>query len=102
MMQWFQLNGENKNFILSVICYNIIDVKISVYLPDSLKSRLDSYVKNKGLTSNAAIRKAVELLLSQEKQSKWGGWVNQIEPDIEFPSVDDLRKDLIPPKEIID
>ncbi|MEQ8686036.1 MAG: ribbon-helix-helix domain-containing protein [Imperialibacter sp.] len=77
-------------------------MNISVYLPDNLKSRFDSYVKNKGLTTNAAIRKAVELLLNQEKKSKWGDWINHIEPDTEFPSVDDLRKDLIPPQEIID
>ncbi|WOK09367.1 MAG: ribbon-helix-helix domain-containing protein [Imperialibacter sp.] len=76
-------------------------MNISVYLPDNLKSRFDSYVKNKGLTTNAAIRKAVELLLNQEKKSKWGDWINHIEPDTEFPSVDDLRKDLIPPKETI-
>lgn len=74
-------------------------MNISVYLPDSLKNRFDSYVKNKGLTTNAAIRKAVELLLTQEKKSTWGDWINHIEPDAEFPSVDDLRKDLIPPKE---
>mgnify|MGYP005822334915 CR=1 FL=1 len=76
-------------------------MNISVYLPDNLKSRFDSYVKNKGLTTNAAIRKAVELLLNQEKKSKWGDWINHIEPDTEFPSVDDLRKDLFPPKETI-
>lgn len=76
-------------------------MNISVYLPDKLKSRLDSYAKSKGLTTNAAIRSAVELLLNQEKKAKWGDWINHIEPDTEFPSVEELRKDLISPKESI-
>ena len=76
-------------------------MNISVYLPDNLKNRFDSYVKKKGLTTNAAIRKAVELLLKQEKKSTWGDWIDHIEPDTEFPSVNKLRKDLMPPKENI-
>lgn len=76
-------------------------MNISVYLPNKLKSRLDSYIKDKGLTTNAAIRKAVELLLYKEKKAAWGDWINHIEPDTEFRSVDELRKDLILPKETI-
>ena len=41
------------------IC-NILYMNFTVYLPDDLKRRFDSYVNNKGLTTNAAIRKAVE------------------------------------------
>lgn len=74
-------------------------MNISVYLPDSLKSRFDSYVKNKGMTTNGAIRKAVELLLKNESNKNWGDWINQLEPDPDFPSIEDLRMDLKPPKE---
>lgn len=74
-------------------------MNISVYLPDTLKSRFDSYVKKKGMTTNGAIRKAVELLLKNESNKKWGDWINQLEPDPDFPSIKDLRMDLKPPKE---
>lgn len=74
-------------------------MNISVYLPDSLKSRFDSYVKKKGMTTNGAIRKAVELLLKVESKQKWGDWINQIEADHEFPGIEELRGDLKPPKE---
>lgn len=76
-------------------------MNISVYLPDTLKSRFDSYVKNKGMTTNGAIRQAVELLLKNDTNKKWGDWVNDLKPDPEFPNVEDLRKDLKPPKEDI-
>lgn len=74
-------------------------MNISVYLPDSLKSRFDVFVKKKGMTTNGAIRKAVELLLKSESDKKWGDWINRLEPDPDFPSIEDLRMDLKPPKE---
>ena len=74
-------------------------MNISVYLPDSLKSRFDAFVKKKGMTRNGAIRKAVELMLKDESNKKWGGWINQLEPDPDFPDIEDLRIDLKPPKE---
>jgi len=61
-------------------------MNLSVYLPNTIKRRLDSYVKKKGLTTNGAIRKAVELLLESESKKKWGNWINQLEPDPDFPS----------------
>ena len=76
-------------------------MNISVYLPDALKSRFDSYVKSKGITTNGAIREAVELLLKTESSKKWGDWINQLEPDHDFPCIEDLRKDLKAPKEDI-
>ena len=74
-------------------------MNISVYLPDRLKKSLDAYVKTEGISQNAGIRKAVELLLEQEGKKKWGNWLEELEPDPEFPDVNDLRKDLIPPTE---
>ena len=74
-------------------------MNISVYLPDSLKSRFDAFVKKKGLTTNAAIRKAVELMLKNESDKKWGDWINQLESDPDFPGIEELRMDLKPPKE---
>ncbi len=43
-------------------------MNILVYLPDNLKDRFEAYIKSKGTTKNAAIRKAIELLLNQEKK----------------------------------
>ena len=43
-------------------------MNISVYLPNNLKERFESYIKSKGITKNVAIRKAVELLLSHDKR----------------------------------
>ncbi|MEQ9287683.1 MAG: ribbon-helix-helix domain-containing protein [Cyclobacteriaceae bacterium] len=76
-------------------------MNISVYLPDNLKSRLDSYVKKRGMTTSGAIQKAVELLLKNESNKKWGDWINQLEPDNQFPSIEDIRMDLNPSKEDI-
>ncbi|MEM6644124.1 MAG: hypothetical protein AAF616_14180, partial [Bacteroidota bacterium] len=70
-----------------------------VYLPDELKSRFDSYVKRKGLTTNGAIRRAVELLLKNESNKSWGNWINELEPDPDFPSVEALRTGLKSPEE---
>lgn len=74
-------------------------MNISVYLPDGLKARFDSYVKNKGLTTSGAIREAVELLLKREANKKWGNWIDKLEPDPEFPSIDEIRMDLKEPRE---
>jgi hypothetical protein len=74
-------------------------MNISVYLPDTLKNRFDSYVKSKGMTTNGAIRQAVELLLKHESNKKWGNWIDKLEPDPDFPSVEQLRIDVKSPKE---
>ena len=74
-------------------------MNISVYLPDTLKAQFDSYVKNKEMTTNGAIRKAVELLLKSESNKKWGNWINELEPDADFPSIEELRSGLQPPQE---
>ncbi len=74
-------------------------MNFSVYLPDSLKIKLDEYVKKKGISTNSAIRKAVESLLKKESNQKWGDWINRLEPDPDFPGIKELRKDLKPPTE---
>ncbi len=74
-------------------------MNISVYLPDALKIRFDSYLEKEGMNTNDAIRKAVELLLKNENSKNWGRWINQLEPDPEFPSIEELRNDLKTPKE---
>jgi len=74
-------------------------MNISVYLPDRLKNRLDSFTKDRDMTTNSAIRKAIELLLRKEKDRKWGDWINQLEPDPDFPDIEDIRNDLKLPKE---
>jgi len=74
-------------------------MNFSVYLPDSLKTRLDEYVKKKGISTNSAIRKAVESFLKKESNQKWGDWINRLEPDPDFPDIKELRKDLKPPTE---
>lgn len=76
-------------------------MNISLYLPDNLKDELDAYVKDKGINKNSAIRQAIELMLDQEKKRNWGDWINHIEPNNEFPSVENLRKDLSQPGEVI-
>jgi predicted transcriptional regulator len=76
-------------------------MNFSVYLPDTLKSRLDAYVKEKGISTNSVIRKAVESFLNKEKDQKWGDWINQLEPDIDFPDLNELRMGMKPPAEDI-
>ncbi len=76
-------------------------MNISVYLPNHLKRRFDVYIRNNGITQNAAIRKAIELLLKNDSNKKWGDWVNQLEPDAGFPDIEEIRRDLKPPKENI-
>ncbi len=81
--------------------YNILQMNISVYLPDSLKSRFDSYVKSKEITANGAIRKAIELLLKQDKKSTWGSWMDDFQGDPSFKALDSYRSDLKTPNKQI-
>ncbi len=75
-------------------------MNLSVYIPDKLKDELDTYVQKKGVTKNAAIREAIEELLAHDRKRSWGDWINEIEPNSELPTVNELRDDLLPPQEI--
>ena len=74
-------------------------MNISIYLPDSLKNSFDSYVKNNGMTRNAAVRKAIELLLKNDEKRQWGDWMNDLDSDPDFPTKEGIRMDLKPPQE---
>jgi len=76
-------------------------MNISVYLPDNLKSRFDSYVKSKEITANGAIRKAIELLLKQDEKSTWGSWMDDFKGDTSFKDLDSYRADLKAPNQHI-
>ena len=74
-------------------------MNISVYLPETLKASFDVYVKSNGITQNAAVRKAIELLLEKESKQKWGNWINQLGGDNDFPTLKEIRDDQKPPRE---
>lgn len=76
-------------------------MNLSVYLPEALQSRFESYTKSKGITRNAAIRNAIELLLSQEKKVTWDDWIDQIKPNEDFEPFESYRSELTPPREDI-
>jgi Arc/MetJ-type ribon-helix-helix transcriptional regulator len=76
-------------------------MKISVYLPQALKMRFDAYVKKNGLSTNRAIRNAVELLLNKEAEKKWGDWIDELESDTNFPDIKELRTGSNLPREDI-
>ena len=90
-----------QNIAIFVIYYNILDMNISVYLPVHLKDRFDSYVKNREITANGAIRKAIELLLKQDKKSTWGSWMDDFKGDPSFKDLDSYRSDLKAPSKNI-
>lgn len=73
-------------------------MNISVYLPNNLKTRFESYIKSKGITKNAAIRGAIELLLKQEKKVSWGSWMDNFKGDSEFKNIESFRVELKEPK----
>lgn len=94
-------NGNYNKHAIFVMYYNILQMNISVYLPDNLKVRFDSYVKNKEITANGAIRKAIELLLKQDKKSRWGVWMDDFQGDPSFKALDSYRSDLKAPNQNI-
>ena len=56
-----------------MICYSsLAAMNVSVYLPNNLRSRFESYIKSKGITRNAAICNAIELLLKTGKKHLGG------------------------------
>ncbi len=63
--------------------------------------RFDAYVRKKGVSTNRAVRKAIELLLQNESDKNWGDWINELEADPSFPNQEELRKDLKPQREDI-
>jgi len=76
-------------------------MNISVYLPDDLKNRLESYIKSKGISKNAAIRRAVEILLKQEKEASWGAWMKNFKGDPSLKAFESHRSGLKKPNENI-
>lgn len=76
-------------------------MNISIYLPGNLKNRLESYVKRKRITKNAAIRNAIELLLNQEKKASWGSWINNFKGDPAVKSFESYRSELKKPRQDI-
>ncbi|MBV6645375.1 MAG: hypothetical protein KI790_07985 [Cyclobacteriaceae bacterium] len=76
-------------------------MNLSIYLPEGLKGRFDNYLKSKGINRNAAIRKAIELLLQQEEKASWGKWINQLEADQDLPEFESFRSELKKPSDHI-
>ena len=76
-------------------------MNISVCLPGSLKDRLDSYANSKGITKNAAVRNAIELLLEQEKTSSWGSWMDHFTRDPSVGNFELNRSELEAPRKDI-
>jgi len=72
-------------------------MNISIYIPDHLKSKLEVYSQNNGITKNAAIRRAIEMLIKHDNQSKWGDWINQITPN-QIDPFESYRSELKDPK----
>ena len=64
-------------------------MNLSIYLPNKLKEQFEAYVQNKGISRSAAFRKAIELLLKQDKNTSWGKWMEKFESD---PSLEPFEK----------
>lgn len=73
-------------------------MNISIYLPDTLKTQIDSYAKNKGISKNATIRQAIEQLLQQEKTSSWGTWIDNLIEDSALDDFESYRDELEEPR----
>ena len=74
-------------------------MNISVYLPNNLKERIESYIKSKGITKNVAIRKAVELLLSHDNKASLGSWIDDLKGDPSMQGFESYRSELKKPDE---
>lgn len=46
-------------------------VRTTIYLPESLKERIEAYATSHGTTEAAVIRQAVERLLGDERDRSW-------------------------------
>ncbi|HET8660650.1 MAG TPA: CopG family transcriptional regulator [Micromonosporaceae bacterium] len=46
-------------------------VRTTIYLPESLKERIEAYAARHGRTEAAVIRQAVERLLGDERDGSW-------------------------------
>ena len=46
-------------------------VRTTIYLPESLKKRIEAYAARHGSTEAAVVRQAVERLLGEEQDQSW-------------------------------
>lgn len=72
-------------------------MNISIYLPDSLKSQMEAYAKRQGISKNATVRRAIELLLQQEQTISWGKWIDDFTDDPAFVTFESYRTELKEP-----
>ncbi|WKN40738.1 CopG family transcriptional regulator [Tunicatimonas pelagia] len=76
-------------------------MNISIYLPEALKIQIDSYAKNKGISKNAAIRRAIEQLLQREQKSSWGTWIDKLVDEPTLDRFESYRSELKSPRDDI-
>ena len=76
-------------------------MNISIYLPAPLKSQIESYAKREGMSKNAAIRRAIEQLLQQERTVSWGKWIDNLSADSTLVDFESYRSELKAPSEDI-
>ncbi|WP_425392732.1 ribbon-helix-helix domain-containing protein [Ekhidna sp.] len=72
-------------------------MNMSIYLPNKLKEQFEAYVQSKGISRSAAFRKAIELLLKQDKKTSWGSWMDKFEGDGTIEPFEKSRGDLKAP-----
>ncbi|MEQ8905027.1 ribbon-helix-helix domain-containing protein [Ekhidna sp.] len=76
-------------------------MNLSIYLPNKLKEQFEAYVQSKGISRSAAFRKAIELLLKQDKNTSWGKWMDKFEGDPSLEPFEKSRDNLKAPNQAI-
>ena len=76
-------------------------MNISIDLPDSLKSQVESYAERQGMSEDATIRRAIEQLVEQEKNVCWGTWIDNLTADTTLTNFESYRSELREPRQEI-
>lgn len=72
-------------------------MNVNIYLEDALHKKLSTVSKKKHMSRNKIIRIAISQWLNQNEKEEWPKNFFNFEGVSDFPSVEELRKGLIPP-----
>lgn len=75
-------------------------MNFSIYIDDSLYNELKESAENMNITRNSIIKSALVDWLERHRQSRWRKTIMECRVGDDFPDVEELRKELLPPREI--
>ncbi len=73
-------------------------MNINIYIEDDLGSALNTYSKATHRKRNSIIREAIKEWITRHVQKKWSKDFKDFKGIEDFPTIEELRKNLIEPK----